>query len=122
MGILRVIEPFADFSNDPNGKLYPEGMLVRDDDSAAVKWPHRFEPVEAAAHRATETAVSAPGLRRSITRPEKPARHHGRGAAKSDDKPAPAKKAAAKRPAKKAAAKKAAAPAAPPSTDSTEKL
>lgn len=117
MAIVRVIEAFADFSSDPNGRLFQQGLLVDDSDPAVVKHPSRFEPVEAAAVRATETAVSAPGLRRSLSRPE---RHHGRDKADRTDapaKPKPAKKTAAK----KTAAKKT-APAPAPSTDGTEKL
>lgn len=121
MAIVRVVEAFADFSTDPNGRVFQQGLLVDDSDPAVRKNPQRFEPVEAAAVRATETAVSAPGLRRSITRPEKPARHHGRGNGGeqgAEGKPAkPAKKAAAK----KAPAKKA-APAPAPTTNGTEKL
>lgn len=93
MAILRVIEAFADFSEDPNGKLYTEGMLVHESDPNVDKHPSRFERVEAAAHRATETAVAAPGLRRSITRPEKkaPSRRAAKKTAakkKADPKPA----------------------------------
>lgn len=89
MATLRVIESFVDFKHDPNGTLYTAGALIDGSNDVTKRHPGRFEDVAVAAARNTETAVSAPGLRRSITRPER--KTPRRAAKKAAAKKAPAK-------------------------------
>lgn len=86
MAILRVTQAFAKLT----GEIYTPGMLVHSSDPITKKLPGNFEPVEAAATRATETAVAAPGLRRTRTQPAKKAtsRRAAKGEGKTPEAPA----------------------------------
>lgn len=73
--ILRVTKAFSVLS-DPNGHVYTPGELVDADHPHVKGRESHFETVEAhvsARSAGVESATSAPGEKRSVSRPAKPA-------------------------------------------------
>lgn len=87
--VLRATQAFA--ADDSRGipRVFTPGALVKDDDPIVKGREHLFESVEATVEKSSsvERATAAPGEKRTLTTPAKPARGR-RGPRQPKDKPA----------------------------------